>query len=778
MLNGNGPTIEEVEVEPEPDATMGLVAKRTRLAVSFRADETDAWGAEVIDERDNYPLIYRDPRQSDSIAKRLNTFRKNRELCDVVLFVNEREIWAHKAVLAAVSPALFDMFKGDVGSDEQNEVTPRAAGFVPSMPATGPSYFEFPQGDFDCFDSLVTYAYTSCLEIRSKKVAELYKTACALRVQACAKACAAYLAQTLSVGNCIGIRKCANYTNDVLLASTVDTFLKEHVAEVVENSLEFTQLPCIKVRVIIRSDQIAKEAGTVLAEKALIWLQTQHHFDRLEHHIENLVDKTHLLYMDDDQSLQDCHDMDERSSVGSCDLVQDYKRSGSARRSISTTGSLGVVASQHHVTGATSVRINASRTGNRYSSCESLNSLSSTSSENTEEVEWKLIAVTQTSDQYWVAVAILHRRLIALSIRVSDNEDLKTLHHIDATTERQILDRAVLLADLVNGTVSKVPLPTMNQARCSVGAACLADKVVVCGGYDRGECLRTVEQYDAVTDVWSFLPSMLSERGRFDAVVAGGKLFAVAGSNGTNDLSTVECYDPHTAKWTHVAPLKLARSHNGCASVNDIVYCVGGCNEQNVLRQCERYLPDKDVWEPIASLNIGRYQAGCTSWRDMIVACGGCDRWSCTDSVELYDPRTNAWRQISSLKSPRRGCSVAVVNDQLYVIGGSDGVQSLATVEILDLVTASWRSGPELTTARANVHAVVTADNVVYAVGGFNGKQFLSSMEILEPGATEWRNWRPKMDQYGISEDPVGETMEGGDEGLGLDNLSIGNSSD
>lgn len=107
--------------------------------------------------------------------------------------------------------------------------------------------------------------------------------------------------------------------------------------------------------------------------------------------------QTHLLYMEDDQSLQDCQDIDDRSSVGSCDVVQDYKRSGSARRSLSTTGSLGVAPPQHHVTGATSVRINASRVGNRYSSCESLNSLSSTSSDTAEEVEWKMIAVAQTS---------------------------------------------------------------------------------------------------------------------------------------------------------------------------------------------------------------------------------------------------------------------------------------------------------------------------------------------------------------------------------------------
>lgn len=43
--------------------------------------------------------------------ERLNTFRLNRELCDVVLFVKEHEIHAHKIVLASLSNALFDMFQ-------------------------------------------------------------------------------------------------------------------------------------------------------------------------------------------------------------------------------------------------------------------------------------------------------------------------------------------------------------------------------------------------------------------------------------------------------------------------------------------------------------------------------------------------------------------------------------------------------------------------------------------------------------------------------------------
>jgi hypothetical protein len=40
----------------------------------------------------------------------------------------------------------------------------------------------------------------------------------------------------------------------------------------------------------------------------------------------------------------------------------------------------------------------------------------------------------------------------------------------------------------------------------------------------------------------------------------------------------------------------------------------------------------------------------------------------------------------------------------------------------------------QLTTARANVAAVVTEDKCIYVIGGFNGKVFLNTIEVLVPG--------------------------------------------
>ncbi|KHJ85026.1 kelch repeat protein, partial [Oesophagostomum dentatum] len=340
------------------------------------------------------------------------------------------------------------------------------------------AYFDFAQTDYECFEALVNFAYTAYLEISSKKVAELYKTAFALQMTPVVKACASYLADNLNLKNCIGIRRQANFNDDVYLLGKVDNFIKENFAKIVDESVEFTQLPCIK---------------------------------------------TTLLYFEDDQRLTDCAEMDDKSSVGSCDIIQDYKKSGKDVVKAMTNGSMDASFNapiQHRVTGAVPVRLNASRVPNvRYSSTESLNSLDSTDSDPQDTIETRLIALHQTSTDYWVALCVLYRRLVVLSIQLTDDEDI---------------------------TKSK-----------SSGF-----EVVNLGGYDRGECLKSVEEYDVVRGEWKQLSPMKNERGRFDSAVLNGMVYAVAGSNGNNDLKTAEVYNPKTDEWAPFPSLKKPRSHN------------------------------------------------------------------------------------------------------------------------------------------------------------------------------------------------------------------------
>ncbi|KAK6056786.1 kelch repeat protein [Cooperia oncophora] len=625
------------------------------------------------------------------------------------------------------------MFLND--NDEENNITPsenQENGHDPGPPhftttlTVAPStkkpmaYYDFTQTDYECFEALVNFAYTACLEISSKKVAELYKTAFALQMTPVVKACAHFLADNLSLKNCIGIRRQANFNDDTYLLSKVDAFIQENFEKIVNDSVEFTQLPCIKTRIIVPKDDgyrpSSLEKGALLAQSALDYFNRIPH-DRVEHSIEKLIHKTPLLYMEDDQRLTDCADIDDKSSVGSCDIIQDYKRSGKEVAKAMTNGSMDssfTAPVQHRVTGAVPVRLNASRVPNvRYSSTESLNSVDSAESDPQDTIETRLIATHQTSPDFWVALAVLYRRLVVLSIQLTDDEDItKNKSNNSNGVDPQ---KNVLLSRLISCTGSqRRPLATMNCARCSIGASFLNGKIIVCGGYDRGECLRSVEEYDVVKgewkqlqsmndergrfdsavlngkvsrfcgydrgeclrsveeyDVvkgeWKQLQSMNDERGRFDSAVLNGKIYAVAGSNGNIDLKTAEVYNPRLNQWTAIPSLNKARSHNGCTALDGFLYCVGGSLDQQVLKDCERFDESRQVWEPIASMELARFQAGVIAWRGLVVACGGCDRWTCMDSVEAYDPKTNTWRMLAKMRTARRGCAVAVIRGRSSV---------------------------------------------------------------------------------------------------------------
>lgn len=106
-------------------------------------------------------------------------------------------------------------------------------------------------------------------------------------------------------------------------------------------------------------------------------------------------------------------------------------------------------------------------------------------------------------------------------------------------------------------------IPHMSSSKCASGAGSLHGNLLVCGGYDRGECLREVEIYSPRDNTWTMLPDMRQGRGRFDLTVLNEVAYAVGGCDGSRELNSVEKLDNETKKWINVSPLPLARSNTG-----------------------------------------------------------------------------------------------------------------------------------------------------------------------------------------------------------------------
>ncbi|XP_064119983.1 influenza virus NS1A-binding protein homolog B-like [Macrobrachium nipponense] len=626
----------------------------------------------------------------------LNQLRKSRHFCDVVLQVGSSEIHAHRSVLACASPYFFELFTA-----EDDRKTAREGKLLYKL-----------NGGFerDSVECLVHYAYTGCLDVQHPLVKSVFIAANRLKMETVSHACGEYLVAHLTPESCLGIRAIKGIASNAKLAERIDEYIQQQ-SDLVLVTRDAMGVPKLQVSVIHITQDEANITGRALCNLVLEWLKKQVIEEDLQ--LELLKEKKHMLYLNMDNSLHDCTDI-QSGELNDSDIVQDYKKMS---RKLSQTN----------------IKVRRkSTTPQPVKPRLMLYSRSISDKDDSEQdTEWKLIAYSQVADGAWVAVITLKGSVAVLSVQQKMGNASPT------STPMSSRPSSVEKVDFY--TV----IPHMASPKCATGTGNLNGRLLVCGGYDRGECLRTVETYSPETNIWTAMPAMRQGRGRFDLTVLDGKAYAVGGCDGSKELSNVEVLDETASKWISVAPLPLARSNTGVCSVDGRVFCIGGWNGQYGIKQCDVYDPKLNQWTTIAPLHVGRYQAGVASLAGKVYAIGGCDSWNCLNSVEVYDPETDMWRFVAPMSTPRRGCGAEVFKGKLYVVGGSDGTQSLCSTEIYDPETNAWMPGPPMTTCRANV-GVAVVKNKLYAAGGFSGKNFLNSAEYLDPDTDEWTNFTPK----------------------------------
>ncbi|KAK7866963.1 hypothetical protein R5R35_014736 [Gryllus longicercus] len=656
-------------------------------------------------------LSFCDERLPGAALQALHMMQRSRRFCDVVLHVGGgAELHAHRAVLAAASPHLLELFSAD------EEVTAMRPQQAPAAQAAAlRSYSLNGACDRAALEKLVDYAYTARLEVKGHQVASVYRAASLLRMDRCARECARHLLRHLTVDNCLQTRALPGLAHDRAFAEQIDAFIAREF-DAVSKSKILLSLVCVRVEVLNQTRQeMSLVVGDSISRLALDWMKRQFaDDDNLQ--LDKLTEKTHLLYLAMDNSLQDCTEM-PTGDLSDTEIVQDYKK----------------LSLKNH----TNTKQNKRKTQLQPAKPRVLIYSRDIGPRTNQEKDddWKLIAATKVGEHNFLALVVLNGYLATLSVQLRCSQPLSPSPVATPITSRPASEEKPDLYCV---------MPNMSSVKCAVGCANLNNSLLVCGGYDRAECLRIVEAYDPQHNCWASLPPMREPRGRFDIAVVRGKVYAVGGSNGSSELSTVEVFDPERQKWCSIDPLPLARCNTGVCDLDDKVYCIGGWNGQAGIKQCDVYDPDTNKWASIAQLLTGRYQAGVCAMDGKLFAAGGCDAWNCLNTVEVYDPKENKWEFAKNMITARRGCGLAYFKGKLYAVGGSDGSHSLSSTEIFDPKDQTWTPGPSMTTPRANV-AVAVIGNRLYAVGGFSGKTFLNSIEYLDESTDEWTTFVPKI---------------------------------
>ncbi|CAF4814283.1 unnamed protein product [Rotaria sp. Silwood1] len=290
-----------------------------------------------------------------------------------------------------------------------------------------------------------------------------------------------------------------------------------------------------------------------------------------------------------------------------------------------------------------------------------------------------------------------------------------------------------------------IPLASLSTARCGFGIISTNNTIFVVGGYDRGDCLDTIEQFNPIDGKWTLLSvPMTSRRGRVSAAIINNKIYVYGGSNGQQELNTGEYFDLQSMdKWSPIKDLATPVAHGATCSDDSYIYLIGGCEGDKCKNDCYRYDPEKNQWSILNSMNHERSQAASVYFNGKIYVFGGYTSNRCLSSCEILTLSTNEWSIGPSMRENRRGCGAVLYENKIFIIGGSNGITSLTSIEIYDPIINEWIINTngmpnELNIPRVGV-GITICNEKLYVIGGFDGRNFLKSIEVYDKYNQRWK---------------------------------------
>ncbi|KAG9282467.1 hypothetical protein AMEX_G1133 [Astyanax mexicanus] len=627
-------------------------------------------------------LIFEDESFLDSTVAKMNALRKSGQFCDVRLQVCGHELMAHRAVLACCSPYLFEIFNSD-------------------LEPHGISHVKFEDLDPEAVEVLLNYAYTAQLKADKELVKDVYSAAKRLKMERVKQICGDYLLSKMDSQNAILYRNFASSMGDVRLLAKIDAYIQENLLEVSEQD-DFLKLPRLKLEVMME-DHLTLPSNGKLYSKVISWVQRS--LWENGEPLERLMEEVQTLYYSADHKLLDGGLLEGQAEVfGAEDDHIQFVQKKPPRENI-----------------------------HRQLSTSSSGSLSPGSVKQPCKQEWKYIASEKTNNSTYLCLAVLNGMLCVISLHGRSSPQA-------SPSATPCLQKSLSFEGQPVEEEPERLLAPMHYARSGLGTAALNGRLIAAGGYNREECLRTVECYDLKTDSWSFIAPMRTPRARFQMAVLMGQLYVMGGSNGHSDeLSCGETYNPNTDEWTQVPELRTNRCNAGVCSLNNKLYVVGGSDPcgQKGLKNCDAFDPVTKEWSSCAPLNIRRHQAAVCELDGFMYVIGGAESWNCLNTVERYNPENNTWTLTAPMNVARRGAGVGIYAGKLFVVGGFDGSHALRCVEVFDPARNEWRMLGSMNSARSNA-GVAVLDDLIFAVGGFDGNDFLNTMEAYDPELDEW----------------------------------------
>jgi len=216
------------------------------------------------------------------------------------------------------------------------------------------------------------------------------------------------------------------------------------------------------------------------------------------------------------------------------------------------------------------------------------------------------------------------------------------------------------------------PIPVVDAQ-----AIVLGGKIHIPGGrLASGEVTNILEIYNPRTDEWERGTEMPIGISAYAMASFEGKLYLFGGWGGSNYLSSVFEYNPITNSWSELTNMRTERAYAGAVVAGGKIFVIGGKNNQSPLSINEVYSPEfdhegMDPWSEAAPIPDPRYALGVTNIVDNIYLIGGAHDSSEADYSYIYLPVSNSWQELQHPFSHNwTHFGQVLLGMRMYLIGG------------------------------------------------------------------------------------------------------------
>lgn len=555
-------------------------------------------------------LNYKDSFHACHVLEMLKNLYIKRELCDVVLIVDEQEIRAHRVILAANSAYFYSMFTTDMCESVQERISLKGI-------------------DYEALDLIVNFCYTSTITITEKNVQNLLSVSNLLQFSTIIESCCGFLKNQLHPTNCLGIGDFADHHGFYKLKNAAQSYAEKHFLEVIKSE-EFLNATSEQISTMSKSDFLDVASEKEVFDAVIQWIRYDE--PRRKQHLPQFLKDIRLpllppkILVDciESEKLVECND----SCMRLISEAKNYHLLPERRDQIS------FVTEARRKAGSTMIYIVGGEIHNRV--------FNSVRRFNFETNTWDEVA-PMNKHRDGVGVAVYSGHIYAAG-GCDGDVALSSVECYHPATDKWTY------------------VQPMACGRHAFGLVELDGWLYASGGSDfsRSE-YNSLERYDPVRDVWTHMKTMSTMREGVAMVTLDGAIYAIGGDNGVSILNTVERYDPRLDRWSACVAMSYRRRYFGAAVLKNKIFVVGGSDYDEDHNSVECFDPRMNRWLSLPPMLTRRESPGVVAVDDRLYAIGGACLNVETEKIDCYDPLSNKWEEFSSLPLAIEGMGVAVI---------------------------------------------------------------------------------------------------------------------